>query len=186
MDVRFSVFAKNLMHREIAEAIPYTIDKKVKENFANSTFERFCNPFIDHQWQSITVQYTSKMKMRNVPLLLRHYELHDSPPPYMAAGFAGFLQYMKPVRQENGKYFGERDGQPYEIKDDSAALFYEAWKNNSADRLAEEITRNESIWETDLSKLPGFLSCIQEYLQEFSAQGVLKTISELETKNVTA
>ena len=124
--------------------------------------------------------------MRNVPLLLRHYELHDSPPAHMAAGFAGFLQFMKAVREENGKYYGDRNGQPYEIKDDSASLFYETWKNNTADKVAKEITRNESIWETDLSKLPGFLSLVQEYLQEFSTQGVLKTISELKTKNVTA
>ena len=54
-----------------------TIDEKVKEDFANQVFERFRNPFIDHQWLSITVQYTSKMKMRNMPLLLSHYELSN-------------------------------------------------------------------------------------------------------------
>jgi tagaturonate reductase len=90
-DKVFSVFAKNLMHTEIARAIPCEIDAKVKEDFANRVFERFCNPFIDHQWISITVQYTSKMKMRNIPLLLRHYELNDTPPVHMATGFAGFL-----------------------------------------------------------------------------------------------
>jgi tagaturonate reductase len=182
----FSVFAKNLMHKEIAEAIPYPIEKKVKEDFANSTFERFCNPFIDHQWQSITVQYTSKMKMRNIPLLERHYDLHDHVPTHMAAGFAGFLQYMKVVKQENGRFFGERNGELYEIKDDSAALFFEAWKNNSSDKLAEEILGNKNLWETDLSKLPGFLHCVQEYLQEFNSQGVLKTLAEIETKKITA
>lgn len=186
-DKVFSVFAKNLMHREIANAIPYEIDKKIKEDFANSTFERFCNPFIDHQWQSITVQYTSKMKMRNVPLLLRHYELKDHPPIYMATGFAGFLLYMKITRREDGKYFGERNGKEYEIKDESAEFFYYAWNNNnSIDKLVQDVMQQETLWDTDLSKLPGFLQAVQEQLQECMTRGVLKTIAELETKKVTA
>jgi tagaturonate reductase len=184
-DKAFSVFAKNLMQTEIAKAIPYEIDSKVKEDFANRVFERFCNPFIEHQWQSITVQYTSKMKMRNVPLLLRHYELYNYPPLYMATGFAGFLLYMKSIKKEGNRYFGERNGIPYEIKDDSAEYFYNAWKNNSPDKLAEEVLHNEELWDTDLSKLPGFLQCVQEQLQEMTDTGVLKTIGLLETKKAT-
>ncbi len=185
-DETFSVFARNLMHNEIAKAIPYTIDEKVKTEFANRVFERFCNPFIDHQWQSITVQYTSKMKMRNIPLLLRHYELNDSPPLHMATGFAGFLLYMKVTRKEGNKYFGERKGVEYEIKDDSADYFCRAWEKNSPAGLAEEVMQNEELWDTDLVKLPGFLTTVQEQLQDMITNGVLPTIAQLEVKKVTA
>lgn len=186
-DKTFATFAKNLMHTEIAKAIPFEIDAKVKEDFANNTFERFCNPFIDHQWLSITVQYTSKMKMRNVPLLLRHYELTDTPPMHMATGFAGFLLYMKIIRKDGTKYFGERNEVEYEIKDDSAEYFYTAWNNNpESDTLAETVMKDETLWETDLTKLPGFLSVVQEQLQDMIANGVLETIAQLETKKVTA
>jgi tagaturonate reductase len=184
-DIVFSVFAKKLMHTEIANAIPFEIDVKVKTDFANKVFERFCNPFIDHQWLSITVQYTSKMKMRNVPLLLRHYELNDYPPMYMATGFAGFLLYMKVIRKEGNRYFGERNGMPYEIKDDSAEYFYNTWKNNSPNQLVEEVLRNEELWETDLSKRPGFLQVVQEQLNSMINIGVLDTIAVLESKSVT-
>lgn len=184
-DPVFSVFAKSLMHNEIAKAIPYAIDEKVKTDFANRVFERFCNPFIDHQWQSITVQYTSKMKMRNVPLLLRHFELNDTPPVNMATGFAGFLQYMKVTRVSGNKYYGERNGVEYEIKDDSAAYFHDVWNNNKASEVAKIVMQNEELWETDLSKLPGFLALVQEQLQEFSIKGVLSTISQTEIKKVT-
>ena len=87
----YGAFTKKLMQDEIAPAIPFRIDEKTKKDFANNTFERFCNPFIDHQWQSITVQYTSKMKMRNIPLLQRYFELTKSVPMHMATGFAAFL-----------------------------------------------------------------------------------------------
>lgn len=181
----FSVFAKNLMHTEIARAIPYEIDAATKTDFANRVFERFCNPFIDHQWLSITVQYTSKMKMRNMPLLLRHYELNDTPPLHMAAGFAGFLLYMKATRNDGNKYFGERNGKAYEIKDDSAEYFYHAWKKNSPAKLAEDIMQHTELWDTDLSKLPGFVNTVQELLQDMITHGVLETISQLESKKVT-
>ncbi|MEO6611923.1 MAG: tagaturonate reductase [Chitinophagaceae bacterium] len=185
-DKIFSVFARNLMHTEIAKAIPFAIDEKVKTEFANRVFERFCNPFIDHQWQSITVQYTSKMKMRNIPLLLRHFELNDSPPAYMATGFAGFLLYMKVTRKDGNKYFGEREGVEYEIKDDSADYFCHAWEKNSPASLVQEVMQNEELWDTDLTKLPGFLQAVQEQLQDMITNGVLPTIAQLEVKKVTA
>jgi tagaturonate reductase len=186
-DPLFSVFAKILMHDEIAPAIPYDIDPKTKTEFADSTFERFCNPFIDHQWLSITVQYTSKMKMRNVPLLLRHYELNDHPPMHMAAGFAGFLLYMKVTRRDDGKYYGELDGKEYEIKDDTAEYFYNTWaENTTAVKLVAEVLQQETLWETDLSRLAGFQQAVTELLQDFMTQGVLKTIAQLEEKKETA
>lgn len=185
-DKTFSAFAKNLMHNEIANAIPYEIDAKVKADFANKVFERFCNPFIDHQWLSITVQYTSKMKMRNVPLLLRHYELTDTPPMHMATGFAGFLLYMKVTRKDGTKYFGERNGVEYEIKDDAVEYFYNAWNNNAgSNAVAEAVMKDEALWETDLAKLPGFCSAVKEQLQDMMTNGVLETISQLQSKKAT-
>ncbi len=182
MDPVYGTFTKKLMHDEIAQAIPYEIDSTVKADFANSVFERFCNPFIDHQWQSITVQVTSKMKMRNGPLLQRYAELHTEPPVHMAAGFAAFLQYMKVVKKEGAKYFGSRNGEEYEIKDDSAEYFYQLWQNNDAATVAKLTLQNTELWDTDLTQLPGFLQAVQEKLNEYQSQGVLKTIEQIELK----
>lgn len=181
----YGLFTKKLMHNEISPAIPFTIDKKTKEDFANKVFERFCNPFIDHQWQSITLQYTSKMKMRNVPLLLRYYELNHSVPLHMATGFAAFLLYMKVTGKAGNKFFGERKGIGYEIKDDSADYFNEIWHYKQADEIAEEVMSNGELWETDLTQLPGFLQTVQEQLKEMLTNGVLQTILQLENKKVT-
>lgn len=185
-DKIFSVFAKNLMHTEIAPAIPFSIESKLKEDFANRVFERFCNPYIDHQWLSITVQYTSKMAMRNIPLLVHHYEQTETPPMHMATGFAGFLLFMKAVKTENGKYYGSRNGSAYEIKDDSSGWFYSIWENNNPATAAQEVLQNEELWGTDLTKLPGFLHTVQEQLQDMISNGVLNTIAQLTEKKVTA
>jgi len=178
-------FTRKLMQDEISPAIPFPIDGKVKTDFASNTFERFCNPFIDHQWQSITVQYTSKMKMRNIPLLQSHYELTRSVPMYMATGFAAFLLYMKVTRKAGNKYYGERNGEEYEIKDDSSEYFYELWNNRDADKVASAVMRNEELWGTDLIQLPGFLQAVQEQLQDMITNGVLQTVEQLEKRKVT-
>ena len=178
-DKVYGAFTKNLMHKEIAAAIPYAIDEKVKADFANSTFERFCNPFIDHQWQSITVQYTSKMKMRNMPVLEQHYKLSSEVPQHMATGFAAFLLYMKITRKENNKYFGERDGVEYEIKDDSAEYFYNAWQQRSAAEVTEQVMNDTALWGLNLANLPGFLSFVQQQLGSMQQNGVLLTVNNI-------
>jgi tagaturonate reductase len=182
----YGAFTKKLMHEEIAQAIPFEIDSKVKADFANSVFERFCNPFIDHQWQSITVQVTSKMKMRNAPLLQRYFELNAEPPAHMTAGFAAFLLYMKVTRKEGNKYFGTRNGEEYEIKDDSAEYFYNLWQSNNAATVAQLAMQNTELWDTDLTQYPGFLQAVQEKLGDYQSQGVLKTIEQIELKKETA
>jgi len=178
-DEHYSTFTRKLM-KQISDAIPYQIDENIKADFVTNTFERFCNPFINHQWQSITAQYTSKMNMRNVPLLLCHYELNNSVPQYMATGFAAYLLYMKAVKKDGDKYFGDRDGEQYEIKDDAAAYFYELWQNNGANAVAEQVLKNESLWGTDLSHLQGFAEFVKTQLQNIIANGALQTVAALE------
>ena len=68
------------MQHEIAPAIPYELDLNCQsEDFAAKVLRSFRNPHIDHQWLSITVQYSSKMKMRNIPVLLKHYKNSKQP-----------------------------------------------------------------------------------------------------------
>jgi len=177
-DEHYSRFTKQLM-KQISDAIPFEIDEAAKAGFAKNTFERFGNPFINHQWLSITVQYTSKMKMRNVPLLQRHYELTDEVPVYMATGFAAYLLYMK-SEKDGTKYFGKRDGTPYEIKDDSAQYFYEVWQNNDAAAVTQLVLSDKSLWGADLTKLPGFLDALQAQLNNIIANGALTTVAALE------
>ncbi len=179
----YGIFTKELM-QQISDAIPFDIDENIKAAFVKNTFERFCNPFIDHQWQSITTQFTSKMKMRNVPLLKRHYELHDTVPQYMATGFAAYLLYMNAAVKNGDRLFGIRNGEEYEIKDDSAAYFYELWQKNNPDEVVKAVLSNENLWGIDLSQLPGFLAAVHEKLNHMIDHGVLQAVEQLQKKAV--
>jgi tagaturonate reductase len=126
------------------------------------------------------------MKLRNIPLLINHYTKHAEVPVYMAFGFAGYLLFMRSVKKTGDKYFGERNGVAYEIKDDSAAYFFNAWNNYSETELPKAILSDESLWDTDLTKLPGFLDAVQEYLSTMLQFGVSESIKKLDSNKVTA
>src|SRR5687768_9193014 len=99
-----SSFMKQMMLQELAPAIPYKVSPDVAKDFGNKVLDRFRNPKIKHQWINITVQYTSKIKMRILPLLLSHYKQQQSPPELLALGFAGYLLFTRPIKTQNQKY----------------------------------------------------------------------------------
>jgi tagaturonate reductase len=131
------------------------------------------------------MQNTSKMKMRNLPLLLRHYELNDTAPMYMATGFAGFLLFMRATRKDGRRFFGQCKGAEYEIKDDSAGYFYELWSNNNADQVVDAVLGNSALWEAELDQLPGFAAAVKQQLNSMLQKGVLETVSDLARETVT-
>ncbi len=155
-----SKLVMNLMLSELALAIPYKMDFKVADRFGRSVLDRFRNPFINHKLIDITVQYTTKMRMRNVPLLVNYYQEFGKAPELFAMGFAAYLQFMHAVKEENGKYFGDSNGELYPINCDYAGYFYEAWK----DFDLKKILADTSLWGADLSALPGFDQAVQKYV----------------------
>ena len=155
-----SKLVMNLMLSELALAIPYKMDFKVADRFGRSVLDRFRNPFINHKLIDITVQYTTKMRMRNVPLVINYYKEFGKAPELFAMGFAAYLQFMHAVKEENGKYFGDSNGELYPINCDYAGYFYEAWK----DFDLKKILADTSLWGADLSALPGFEQAVQKYV----------------------
>jgi tagaturonate reductase len=165
-DPGFAAFVSNLMLKEIAPAIPYAIPAEQSSDFGLQVLDRFRNPQLQHQWISITMQYTSKMKMRNVPVLLQHYKHHDSPPPLFALGFAAYLLFMR--------------GGNYPVNDDKAGYFGELWaKDAGTGQLVDRVLSDVSLWDTDLSKLPGFASAVRENLDTLINKGVQVTLAQL-------
>lgn len=172
-------FITNLMMSEIAPAIPYKIDAKVAQRYGRDVLDRFRNPFLDHQWISITLQYTMKMQMRNIPILLNYYKEFNTVPQYFTRGFAAYLLFMKAVKEEGGKYFGEKEGELYPIQCDSAKYFYEVWQNKTTTDVVNEVLGNEKMWGADLSKLKGFSENVTTHLSNMMAIGVREVASAL-------
>ncbi len=163
-DRNFSSFVSDLMLKEIAPAIPYEIPTEQSRDFGLQVLDRFRNPHLQHQWISITMQYTSKMKMRNVPVLLQHYKRQTTLPALISLGFAAYLLFMK--------------GGDYKVNDDKAALFAELWKVYDAAGVADKVLSDVTLWDTDLSQLPGFAAAVKENLEMLINKGVQGTLAQ--------
>ena len=64
------------------------------EQFAREVIDRFANPFLQHQLWDITLQGTTKFKVRVVPSILDFVRATGSAPRALALGFAGFLAFQ--------------------------------------------------------------------------------------------
>lgn len=179
-------YISTVMQSEIAVAIPYNTTPEQTKLFSGNCLDRFRNPYINHLWLSITMQYSSKMRMRVVPVLRNYYSLFNSVPENMATGFAAYIYFMKAVKEEKGIYFGELKGSFYPIQDDKAFYFYEKWHTVKQQMMATSVLRDTSLWGCDLSSLPGFAEAVQEKINEIEELGMAAVIDPLQSKKSIA
>lgn len=167
-------FITELTLDELAPAIPYEVDLERARTFGRQVLDRFRNPYIKHQLIDITVQYTAKMKMRNVPTLISHYEKFGTVPARMAEGFAAYVLFMKPVENDGKSYFGERNGVRYPIRCDAAPYFDALYKKHGTnyESLTQALLADSELWGTDLSTLSGFQEAVLENIQSLVSERI--------------
>lgn len=171
-------YIEEVMANEIGPAIPYSISETQTLAFANSVKDRFANPAIRHLWLNITFQYSMKMKIRILPLLLNYYQLFNKVPEYMALGFAAYLRFMQVDKAENGQFYGLFNNASYLITDDSAAYFAEHAKKE-APVYVQDVLGDASFWGTRLSDLPGFMEAVSLKYELIVKEGIEVALSEL-------
>lgn len=164
-DASFSTFVADLMLKEIAPNIPYDLSLAEARDFGLKVLDRFRNPHIQHQWISITMQYSSKIKMRIVPVLLSHYQ--ENPLPHIVLGFAAYLLFMK--------------GQSGPVSDERAGYYSELWKQEP-DVVVTTALKDQGMWGADLTELPGFEEAVRESLHTLMDKGAVTALAQLETK----
>jgi len=178
-----SNFVKELMTNEIAKAVPYDLPLEDALTFAGKVLDRFRNPSIEHHWINISLNYTSKLEMRIVQVLMRYAELYKSVPENMALGFAAYLVFMKAIKVENEIYYGNFNGTDYPIKDPKAGYFFEQWKNYPVQQVVKNVLSNSSLWNTDLTAIPGLTEKITENAEDILQYGMLELMQNEKVKN---
>jgi tagaturonate reductase len=180
-DERFSSFVSQLITQETAAAIAEeNITYKEACDFAAKVLDRFRNPALDHRWLSISVQYSLKMKMRNIPLLLRHYQNSSQVPECMALGFAAFLLFMKSTSVDGKTFTAINGAKNYPVQDEFASKLSAYWNDHGVDGVAAAVFADKSIWGTDLNKLTGFANAVNEQLHILIDRGANAALNELQ------
>jgi tagaturonate reductase len=182
---QLKTYIDGLMAAEIAPAIPYEVSTAQASAFANAVKDRFANPSIEHLWINITLQYSMKMKIRILPLLLNHYKLFDAIPEHIAFGFAAYLRFMKIDHQRDGKYYGSYRDLSYVVTDDSAAYFLEKVASKGDDYV-KSVLNDVDFWKADLNLLNGFTTAVQAKYNAIEKNGMEHALAELTSLNLKA
>ncbi|WPP48234.1 tagaturonate reductase [Catalinimonas niigatensis] len=181
-----SQFINRVIKQEIVPTLE--IDQKMATEFADDVLDRFRNPFLNHKLISITLQYTSKMNMRNGLTFKRYYDKYGHAPELMCAGFAAYLMFLRPVKKVDDKYYGEFQGKEYPISDDQASYFYQLWMDADlndpvlVNELVDKVLLNQQLWEQDLKNMGDFAAKVKYYLGEYAQKGVKATLANMMNK----
>lgn len=178
-DKDFASFMSTLMLEEIAPLVAVgDIGKQDAKTFALQVIDRFKNPYIDHQWVHIAVQYTSKMIMRNLPLIQSIYQSGEIKNTAMALGFAAYLHVMKPLAVENDKQFVNQQGMA--LQDDKLVFLFNHWqKGLSEEATVKTILADQNIWGVDLSQYPHFVTAVTGYYLQLATQHAMNVCRAL-------
>ncbi len=175
------------LRRALFDEIVPTVDAPGAEAFARSVMDRFANPYVRHALFDITLQGTTKMRVRVVPSLVRFASLTGAPPPALAFGFAAYLAFMRGGAQARRRAAGlpvpadeqgaavralwdahlpalpaDADGTaPHAGAPDAAALA----------PFARAACGDAALWGADLAALPGFAGAVAGALARILAEG---------------
>jgi len=160
------------------EIVP-SLDVPGAEGFAREVLGRFANPYLQHQLWDITLQGTTKFRVRVVPSILDHVRSTGSVPRALAFGFAGFLAFQQGTLQDARRRAGDS------VPADAAGESIQArWRGVGAEPTAiaafvRTICADTELWGTDLTTVPGFVDMVAEDLATILEHGAVPAIEAL-------
>ena len=161
-------FIKQIIKEEVIPSLDY--DSKMLEEYADSVFERFANPYISHYLSSILLNSTSKFKTRVLPSLLDYIKKHGQIPVKLTFSLTALLILYRDTN---------------ELQDDPRVLefFYNVWgeygKEKNAVSLVEKVLANEHIWGQNLNNVDGLNLAVKVQLERILDNGIEETIRDL-------
>ena len=141
-------FLNKAMKEEILSTISENEDSI---SFANSVFDRFKNPFIQHKWRSIALNSVSKFSVRVLPTLLEYKEKNNRLPKCLTMSLAFLIYFYKNDCPED------------------AQSVIEIMKNDSI----EDVLKNEALWGEKLSDM---IDTVTEYYNKIDTVGAKETM----------
>jgi tagaturonate reductase len=169
-DASFFDFENRLIKEEIIPVIIGDgLKKEIALEFANKVLDRYKNPYLEHKWLSITVQYSSKIRTRDLPLLTGYLKKFGQIPELMSLGWAVHILFMKCTLGSDQKYYGEYQVNRYPVNDNQAISYCTIWAN--PENVVSRILGDVKLWGGDLNQLPGFSESVSKNLKLLEIHG---------------
>jgi tagaturonate reductase len=162
-DNQLGAFARRVLFTEL---VPSTAAEGA-DVFAHQVIDRFSNPYVRHALLDITLQQTTKMRVRIVPAIVDFAARTGTAPDSIALGFAAYLLY---VREAHGN--GRADDQADTIR----GLWRAAGDN--AHEVAALVCNDRALWHEPLNRVPGFANRVGDHLEIMVRAGVRAALDQ--------
>lgn len=140
------------------------------QRFAEDVLERFNNPFVDHQVTSIMLNSFPKYKTRDLPGLKVYLERKGELPKGLVLGLAAIITYYKGGVRADGAEIVPNDAP------EIMGLLKELWATGCTQKVAEGVLAAISVWDEDLTRIPGLAAAVKADLDSIQEKGMLETV----------
>ncbi|MBE6831794.1 MAG: tagaturonate reductase [Ruminococcaceae bacterium] len=173
---------RKFMEQVVLEEVVPTVKLPREEAvaFAQSVFERFDNPFVDHALLSISLNSVSKWKSRILPTFRDQYQATGKPPKLLTFSFAALMAFYQSDKLEKQALIGTRNGESYEIHDDESVLkFFQCNSKKPVNEFVRAFASEASFWGEDLTKYNRFEEMVCGSLCDMLENGMAKAMEHV-------
>lgn len=168
-------FVRRLLDEEIVPTLLAShifAEQAVIEGFAGSVVDRFNNPFIRHELNSITLNGLSKIRVRLLPTLKEFYAQRGRVPALLSAALAAQLLF----------YQGADGSQ--EVRDDPEMLqrIAHIWSKETTvglERTIKMLLGEHALWDEDLNQMDGLREAVLDFIGRAREQGIEAALASL-------
>ncbi|MFV0289872.1 MAG: tagaturonate reductase [Mangrovibacterium sp.] len=164
-------FMRGMIYDEVLATLNGTKEELTK--FAEKILERFSNPYIRHEWMSISLNGMSKWETRDLPSLLKYLDKKGELPAKLTFSLAAMIAFNK----------GENQGKTFKVSDDQWILdFYKgAWSACDGSeagiaKLVKDTLALDRVWKRDLNEVKGLTAAVSAHLYAIQTKGMTEAI----------
>lgn len=169
-----------IRHALLHDMVP-ALDVPGAAAFARDVLERFGNPFIRHALVDITLQGTTKFRVRLVPTMQRAATQRGQVPQTLAFGLAAHVAYLR------GDLPSRRRAAGLAVPPDVAGeRITAAWASVAREpdgaavhALVTSVLSDQALWHTDLTQMPALVATVAHHLQRILSLGADAALGDL-------
>jgi tagaturonate reductase len=157
-NVRLNHFIQALMQEDILPLLPG--DPTEMAAYARDIYQRFTNPFLNHEWRTISMNSISKWRARLLPLVKRAALDGEIPARLIASMVCLLAVYRDPALVNDGDYHSE--------------LF-----EGASVAQITTILATEALWGEDLNLIEGFGDAVKQGFEWVLSKGVCSYLESI-------
>ncbi|WP_144556472.1 tagaturonate reductase [Bacillus pumilus] len=161
-------FIRQMLEEEVLPGLELSRDELLL--YTQSVWDRFCNPFVQHQLLDIALNSVSKFRTRILPSLLDYVELKKQLPMKLVFSLSSLIYFYRAHAEK--------------IKDDETVLAFmkEAFEEEkqSNEAIVAKVLSCESLWERNLiTDIHDLVHAVADQLTFIQEQGMRAAVQRM-------